>query len=185
MSLVSHRSRAIQLQHTVRASGAAVPSSVTFLFTHNIMGEPLIGSLICGAVALVMVGWNWHMLHNQRRRGKRAAKLAAQAARERLSARANERNFALAQFEALPSCSRTNLAPLINMDDCPAKDSLSVRVERDRAETSPISPAGTSSRTSQEGFFKDGSVHLSCQQRICCRVILIYLAVQTHVGQQQ
>lgn len=47
------------------------------------MGEPVIGSIVCGSIALVMVIWNWRMIQDQKHRGRICAKEAACAARAR------------------------------------------------------------------------------------------------------
>ncbi|CAB1102278.1 unnamed protein product [Ectocarpus sp. CCAP 1310/34] len=54
------------------------------------MGEPIIASITCGSIAVVMLLWNWRMYELQKTRGKACAKACAREAQLRLKARAEE-----------------------------------------------------------------------------------------------
>lgn len=129
------------------------------------MGEPLLGSLICGSLALGMVLWNWHLMEAQKRRSRKAAResaiAAAAAGRERsmVSAGANEMPpQPLRIRHSLSSYDVIKLDPLAHSGSHESSQDPSpkfVKEHRDRAETSPISPPISSPRAAEMGFFKD------------------------------
>lgn len=53
------------------------------------MGEPLVGSIVCGSVALAMLIWNWRMVEHQKWLAKKCGREAARTARAREQARAD------------------------------------------------------------------------------------------------
>ena len=141
------------------------------------MGEPLIGSVICGAVALGMMWWNWQMMEGQRRRGRKVAVEAAEAGRARAKVRA-EAAAQAATTTAAPARAPTTggcdkfprtvsspclvkLWPLLESpENSPAEGGgpspLFIKALRDRLETAPMSPAVSSPRPAGAGFFQDG-----------------------------
>lgn len=138
------------------------------------MGEPLIGSLVCGAMALGMMWWNWQMMEAQRRKGRKVAIEAAKAARVRAQIRADARAKVAAaapppgivtaasplkHHRALSSSSLYTLEPL---PECPVntpiddQSPLVIKAVRDRLETAPLSPPSCSPRAAEAGFFQEG-----------------------------
>lgn len=141
------------------------------------MGEPLIGSVICGAVALGMMWWNWQMMEGQRRRGRKVAVEAAEAGRARAKVRAEaaaQVTAAAAAPAKVPTtggCDKlprtvsspclVKLWPLLESpENSPAEGGgpspLFIKALRDRLETAPMSPAVSSPRPAGAGFFQDG-----------------------------
>lgn len=149
------------------------------------MGEPLISSVVCGAVALGMMWWNWQMMEGQRRRGRKVAVEAAEAGRARAKIRAEieEAEAAAARvtttttlaaapakvpgrgFDKLPrtvsSPCLVKLWPLLESpENSPAEGGgpspLFIKALRDRLETAPMSPAMSSPRPAGTGFFQEG-----------------------------
>lgn len=141
------------------------------------MGEPLIGSVVCGAVALGMMWWNWQMMEGQRRRGRKVAVEAAEAGRARAKIRAEAAAqvtttaAAPAIVPATGGCDKlprtvsspclVKLWPLLESpENSPAEGGgpspLFIKALRDRLETAPMSPAVSSPRPAGTGFFQDG-----------------------------
>lgn len=129
------------------------------------MGEPVLGSLICGSVALGMILWNWHLFEMQKRSDKKAAREAAIAAagreRSRISAIAGDSaEVPLRVRHDASSCDLMGLEspsqPFI-FESVQDPSPSFVKGGRDRAETSPISPpiSTPSPRAAEMGFFKD------------------------------
>lgn len=143
------------------------------------MGEPLIGSVICGAVALGMMWWNWQMMEAQKRKGKRVALEAAEAARVRSQLRA-EALGGNREVSTMNTATRISaVAPtkypnafcvpspvkLESLVECPSSNSpalgrnpspLFMKAVRERLQTECITPQVSSPRPPGTGFFQDG-----------------------------
>lgn len=142
------------------------------------MGEPLIGSIVCGSVALGMLIWNWRMVEHQKWLAKKCGEEAARKARAREQARAEARAevaaaapsqayFAMecvstaapAKSAACPSPLVIKLESLPEWDEGSSASDMLVkkRESRERLETAPMSPALSSTRSRSETgcFFED------------------------------
>lgn len=138
------------------------------------MGEPVIGSIVCGSVALVMVIWNWRMIQDQKHRGRICAKQAASAARARAKAQqlvmtenahihsqqmhtqpSTDLAAATAAFipAAAPSKSSCNVVKLESLPEWGGssiednEDAMMTKQARERFETAPMSPPLSSARS--------------------------------------
>lgn len=138
------------------------------------MGEPVIGSLICGSVALVMMIWNWRMVEHQKWLLRRCGKEAAMKARARAELRAEARAqvavpSACAEEETRVSAEAPSKSPacpssryVVKLESLPEWNESSPDMmffkTRDRSETAPMSPAlsSTRSRSGTGCFFTDG-----------------------------
>ncbi|CAM9516315.1 unnamed protein product [Scytosiphon promiscuus] len=143
------------------------------------MGEPLIGSLVCGSIALGMMLWNWRMHEHQKHLRKICAIAAAKKAQE--SARLREQARAEAIAAAGEDCRETKRISAAALSKSPAASSSFRKVikleslpewketseersplvlvkPRERLETAPISPllSSTRSRSGTGCFFTDG-----------------------------
>ncbi|CAM9239304.1 unnamed protein product [Pylaiella littoralis] len=150
------------------------------------MGEPVIGSIVCGSIALVMMFWNWRMIQDQKHRGRICAKEAASAARARAKtqqlAMTNNAHHHTLQTHALSSESLAEAAAfapaaapsksshhVVKLESLPEWDESSPEEEeneehtinkevRERFETATMSPPLSSARSrSGTTFFFDGS----------------------------
>lgn len=66
----------------------------------TVMGEPLIGSLVCGSIALSMMLWNWRIHEHQKHLRKICARQAAMKAQETARLREQSRAEAVAAAAA-------------------------------------------------------------------------------------
>lgn len=138
------------------------------------MGEPIIASLVAGGLALTMLIWNWQMMEQQKRRGRRAFRDAAEAGAARAKSRAAAAKLvpttAVATIvpRVVSSRSRVKLEALL---ECPANtpvganpSPLFMKAVRERLETACLSPedcadmpgSSGSPRAAGTRFFKDG-----------------------------
>eukprot|EP00752_Nemacystus_decipiens_P008112 g7252.t1 len=139
------------------------------------MGEPVIGSIVCGSVALVMMIWNWRMVEHQKWLLRQCGKEAATKARAREQLRVEARAPAATPRADLeeevcvsakaPSKSSACASYVVKLESLPEWDEESESSPdmffktRDRLETAPMSPAlsSTRSRSGTGCFFMDGS----------------------------
>lgn len=139
------------------------------------MGEPVIGSIVCGSVALVMMIWNWRMVEHQkwvlRACGKEAATKARARAQLRAAARARVATPS-ADVEEEPRVSaeapsKSSACPssryVVKLESLPEWNERESSPDmflkaRDRFETAPMSPplSSTRSRSGTGCFFTDG-----------------------------
>lgn len=137
------------------------------------MGEPVIGSIVCGSVALVMMIWNWRMVEHQKWLLRKCGKEAATKARARAQLRAEARarvaspsaDFEEATFVSAEAPSKPSVCPssryVVKLESLPEWNESSPDMffkTRERLETAPMSPASSSTR-SRSGtgcFFTDG-----------------------------
>lgn len=148
------------------------------------MGEPVIGSIVCGSIALVMMFWNWRMIQDQKHRGRICAKEAASAALARAKtqqlAMTNNAHHRTLQTHTLSSeslAAAAAFAPaaapsksshhVVKLESLPEWDESSPEEEneehminnevRERFETATMSPPLSSARSrSGTTFFFDG-----------------------------
>eukprot|EP00903_Cladosiphon_okamuranus_P012126 g11377.t1 len=137
------------------------------------MGEPVVGSIVCGSVALVMMIWNWRMVEHQKWLLRRCGREAASIGRAREQLRAEARVQVAAPSAAglkdsvcvsadAPSKSSTcpSLRYVVKLESLPewnecesSKEDMFLKT-RERFETAPMSPALSSTRSrSGTGFF--------------------------------
>lgn len=168
--------QACALTHATKHSHLNRERRSAFIHT-NTMGEPVIGSIVCGSVALVMMIWNWRMVEHQKWLLRKCGKEAATKARARAQLRAEARAQVAAPFanieeEACISAdapSKSSACPssryVAKLESLPewnesesSPDMDMFCKTRDRIETAPMSPASSSTR-SRSGtgcFFSDG-----------------------------
>lgn len=133
----------------------------------------MIGSIVCGSVAVVMMIWNWRMVEHQkwllRKCGKEAATKARARAQLRAEARAKvaapsadceEATCTSAEAPSKPPAGFSSryvvkLESLPEWNESPSPDMFKAR---ERLETAPMSPAlsSTRSRSGTGCFFTDG-----------------------------
>lgn len=113
------------------------------------MGEPLLGSLICGTMALSMVLWNWMLMRSQQRIGRECAHAAAEQARAKLNAHDNGDG----QEQHCRVYHESKDGQAWEQQEQPSLSPSEVKGNRDRVDTLPPTPPG--SYALEEGFFPE------------------------------